>query len=157
MIKAVTSLIVLLTSSCKAGHLITESAIQYKILTNYVINTRVDNNKSHFYFFTNSRDFNQVFELGKSSMGNVTVPDFTKNNIVAAALEASGNVTTLSIKSIVLKQQKLNVHYSLTDTTSWKTYPQSPYVIAIIDKNVLPEKVQFFLNDQLKQTITVHE
>lgn len=140
--------------SCSDTKKIAGSVTGFTTLYNYLLNPGVSfNNAVNYVFIGNTSDFHRTFYMTKASPGTATVPDFNSQSVIAIILEPTEKVINLSIDKAVIKKNNLNISYSVTDTTSWKSFLHMPMVVATVSKSVDVKQVTFTKNGVEEKTI----
>lgn len=142
--------------NCRSTKKIIQSAVPFEIVTNYQVNqTATFNHEIKCMFITKKEDFNKMFSMTKSSEGSAFIPDFSTVSIIAIKLTPSENVVNLSLVKVESTKTTLQVYYNISDTSTWKSYMQTPLIVASIPKNINLKVIDFFYNENKEATFNV--
>ncbi|MCW3108738.1 MAG: hypothetical protein JWQ09_3244 [Segetibacter sp.] len=151
------SLFITFIFACSAAKRATPSAIGVVTLHNYLLNPDVSfNDDIHYTFIGDANEFHKMFYMTKVSPGTAIVPDFESQSVVAIILKLTEKVMSVDINKAAITGNELKIYYTITDTTSWKTYSQTPMVIATVPKNTSVKRVSFYSHDIKEKTITAN-
>ena len=140
--------------SCTVNKRDTPSAVGVVTLNNYALNPGVSlPDTVNYFFITKQNDFDRMFSATKMSMGKITVPNFTSQSVVAILFKTTEKVVSVNINGATISADKLNVNYTVTDTTSWKSYLQVPTVVATVPKSLDVKRVAFYRNNAQEKII----
>lgn len=133
------------------------SPVDFRILNNYAVKSSVllPDSVNHT-FIVNAAAFNKTFQMTKASPGTAVVPDFSSQSIVAIILPSTKKVVSIDINKAEMAGNDLHIYYTITDTTSWITYPHIIKTLAAISKNDSLKQVIFFRNDSMEKTILIN-
>lgn len=139
---------------CAGSQKTSFSPVGVVALHNYTINTDVVLPDSVNYFFITKEDiFYKNFSMTKASPKTIIVPDFGGQSVVAIALPPSAKVISVDINAAEANGGDLNVFYTVTDTTSWKTYPHTPFAAATVPKITGLKRVTFYRDKTKEKTL----
>lgn len=128
------------------------------ILRNYAVNADVRLPEIiNYKFIITAEEFHNTFHMTKATPGTAIVPDFNSQFIAAIILQPTERVISIDINKAETDEQNLNIYYTLTDTTSWITYPHTIKTIAAIPKNDSIEQVNFYKDDVKQKTLSVND
>lgn len=147
------ALIVVHFTACKPPQ--TTSAVGLQTLNNYILRTDVVVTQDVWYmYFSDATPFNNTFQLSRSSPGNVVVPDFDGQRVVAIAQKSSTNIIDIKFRKAEAGGKDLNVYYEVI-TSPGTNYPHSPFTVAIIPKNSSVKRINFYKGDTKEKTINI--
>jgi len=142
--------------ACSGAKKLAPTPVEFTRLTNYSIDQSITfPDKINYKFITGKDEFNGLFSMTKSIPGRAIVPDFTIQSVVAIVLEPSEKIITVQVDNAEITGNEMNIFYTVTDTTSWKSYRQIPKVIGTVPKNTAVEKVNFYRDNKKEKTLAV--
>ncbi|MCW3079239.1 hypothetical protein [Segetibacter sp.] len=142
------------TMACVSIPKATSSAIGFVTLHSYLLNPDVLwKDTTNYIFIRNSNEFNKKFHMTKSSPGTVIVPDFSSQSVIAIIMKPTERVISPGINKAEIMGNELRVYYTVTDTSSIKTYLQTPMVVAAVPKSTSVTQVSFFRGNFNEKTI----
>ena len=148
------TLFIISSYACTGPKKATPTAIGVVTLYNYVLNPDVSfNDEIHYAFINNADDFHKMFNMTRSAPGSAVVPDFASQAVVAVILQPTTKVISLAINKGVITGNELKIYYTITDTTSWKSYQQRPTVVATVPKSNDVKQVSFYSNGLKEKTL----
>ena len=132
------------------------SGVGLVILKNYAVNANVllPDTINHKFIVT-AEEFYKTFHMTKATPGTAIVPDFTSQFVVAIILPPTEKVVSINIDKAEKDDKNLNIYYTITDTTSWTTYPHTIKAVAAIDKSTSVKQVNFYNNNIKERTFFV--
>lgn len=132
------------------------SGVGLVILNNYAVNANVilPDTINHKVIVT-AEEFYKTFHMTKATPGTAIVPDFTRQFVVAIILPPTEKVVSINIDKAAKDDKNLNIYYTITDTTSWTTYPHTIKSVAALDKNNSVKQVNFYNNNIKQRTFFV--
>ena len=143
--------------TCTAPKKNTSSAIGVVTLNNYQLNPDVTlNDEINYGFIGNADTFNQRFSMTKSAPGAAIVPNFSSQSVVSIILKRSEKVRTVVINKATIEGENLNVYYTITDTTSFKTYAQVSMAVATVPKSTVKQVNFYEGNIKAKTVVAVY-
>lgn len=123
------------------------------ILNNYAVNANVllPDTINHKFIVT-SEEFYKTFHATKATPGTAVVPDFARQFVVAIILPPTEKVVSIDIHKAETDDKNLSIYYTITDTTSWTTYPHTIKAVAAVDRSNSVEQVNFYNNNIRERT-----
>ena len=144
--------------SCLVGKNRSPYPVLVSTINNYTLNPDVSfTNDVSYVISSNDEELRANFYMTKTSIGTATVPDFAKQTVVAIILKPTEKVVSIDIKKAEIKEKMLNIYYTITDTTSWKTYNHTPTMIASVPKSLAVAGVTFYKNNIKDSTVLIRE
>lgn len=140
-------------SSCKPPQ--TTSVIGLQTLNNYILRTDVVvTEDTRYMYFSDASSFTNTFQLSRSSPGNVVVPDFDGQRVVAIAQKPSTSIIDIKFIKAEAGGKDLNVYYEV-NTLPGTNYAHSPFIVALIPKSESVKRVNFYKEETKEKTINV--
>ena len=132
------------------------SGVGLVILNNYAVNANVllPDAINHKFIVT-AEEFYKTFHMTKATPGTAIVPEFTRQFVVAIILPPTEKVVSIDIHKAETDEKDLNIYYTITDTTSWTTYPHIIKAVAAVDKSNSVKQVNFYNNNIKERTFFV--
>lgn len=90
--------------------------------------------------------------MTKATPGTAVVPDFARQFVVTIILPTTEKVVSIDIHKAERDDKNLNIYYTITDTTSWSTYPHIIKAVAAVDKSNSIKHVNFYNNNIKERT-----
>ena len=147
------ALIVVHFTTCKPPQ--TTSAIVLQPLNNYILRTDVVvTEDTRYMYFSDASSFTNTFQLSRSSPGNVVVPDFDGQRVVAIAQKPSTSIIDIKFIKAEAGGKDLNVYYEV-NTLPGTNYAHSPFIVALIPKSESVKRVNFYKGETKEKTINV--
>lgn len=106
----------------------------------------------NYSFISSANKFYERFFMTKSTPGAAMVPNFDKESVVSIVLKPSEKVRTIVINKATVADGSLNVYFTITDTSHFKTYAQRAMVVATLPKSRV-RRVNFFQGNVKANTI----
>lgn len=148
------SLLITFFFACVSPKKAIPSAISVVSLQNYQLNPGISfNNDINYSFIGHADTFYKMFSMTKASVGTAIVPDFSAQSVVAIVLKPTEKVLSVEINKAEITGENLNIYYTTTDTTTWKTYLQIPMVVATVPKSLSVKQVNFYNHGNREKTI----
>jgi hypothetical protein len=146
--------LLIFSCACSSVRQTTPSAIGFITLNNYVLHPDfLVKDDFQYIFMGNAEEFHKRFSMTKSSPVSIIVPDFSSQSVVAILLKPTEKVVTVHISKAEIEGNELKIFYNLSDTTSRKTYAQTPMVVATVPKSASVKQVSFFRGSSKEKTI----
>lgn len=140
-------------SSCKPPQTTPVSELQ--TLNNYILRTDVAVTEDiQYMYFSDETSFTNTFQLTRSSPGNVVVPDFDGQRIIAIAQKPSTSIIEIKFTKAETGGKDLNVYYEV-NTKAGTNYAHSPFTVAIIPKSESVKRVNFYKGETKEKTINI--
>lgn len=134
----------------------TASRIGVVTLNNFILNPGVTFPDSVKYMYlVSEKDFYTTFSMTKTIANTAPAPNFNSQCVVAVVLQPSKRVITMAIDKAEITGKDLNIYYSVTDTTSWTTYSQTPQVAATVPRSMSITNVNFYRQNVKERTLPV--
>lgn len=156
-------LFIIISMSCSstkniAFKTIPSRQIDFVILKSYAVNSTVSlPDTINHKFIVTADEFNKTFHMTKASPGTAIVPDFTSQSVVAIILHPTERVVSIDLQKAEIDDKDLNIYYTITDTTSWITYPHTIKAVAAVRKNNDIKQVNFYNNNAKEKTLSVND
>lgn len=143
--------------ACATTNKAAPSAIGFVTLHNYLLNPDITfKNDINYTFIGNENEFHKMFYMTKVSAQTAIVPDFSSQSVIAIILKPTEKVVSVTINKAEIAGNELRVYYTITDTTSWKTYSQTPMVVATVPKSASVKQVSFYRGNIKEKTISAN-
>lgn len=143
--------------ACATANKAVPSAIGFVTLRNYLLNPDSSfQDDIHYTFIGNAEAFYKMFYMTKVSATTAVIPDFESQSVIAIILKPTEKVVSVAINKAEIAGNELHIYYTITDTTSWKTYSQTPMVVATVPKTTNVKQVSFYRDNNKEKTIAAN-
>ncbi len=141
-----------------ASKSITSYQIDFVVLKNYAVNSSVPlpDSINHKFIIT-AEEFHKTFHMTKASPGTAVVPDFDSESVAAIILQPTERVVSIDIHKAEISDKDLNIYYTITDTTSWTSYPHTIKAVASVPKSSDVKQVNFYNNNVKEKTLLMND
>ncbi len=151
--KLLISISVLFLFACKTAK--TSNIIVYENLISFILrpDVRLTNEISYFYF-NNEDDFRKIFTLTKGSPGNIVIPNFNTQRVIAIALKPTKEIVEIKLLKTEISENNLNVFYTRSPTTG-TSFLHTPFILAsiTIPKSIM--HVNFYYGKTIENVIEI--
>lgn len=130
--------------------------VDFVVLKNYAVNSTVPlPDTINHKFIVTAEEFHKTFHMTKASPGTAIVPDFNSQAVVAIILPPTERVVSIDLHKAEIIDKDLNIYYTITDTTSWTTYPHTIKAVGAVQKNNNLKRVNFYNNNIKEKTLFI--
>jgi hypothetical protein len=133
----------------------TPTKIGVVTIPNYIIDPSTPLPDSvNYMFFTDKENFNRYFTLTKSAPGNMKIPDFTSQSVIAIALQPGTGIEELQISKAEIEGKDVNIYYKIMKSEG-STFPHTTTAVAAIPKANDLRQAHFYDSVGRRKTLPV--
>ena len=136
--------------ACKTAKI--SNPIVFEYLNNYIIRPDVHlTDEVNYFYFSDETEFRKIFTLTKGTPGNILIPDFEIQRVIAITLKPTKEIFDLKLLSIVNTGDDLDVYFSRSPT-SGNSFVHTPFSVASIQ---IPKSILHvnFYNGKTKEKV----
>lgn len=140
--------------ACSESKKVASTPIEVVPIHNYILNPSISlRDTINYFFISDSTEFHKMFYMTKTSRKTAIIPNFSSQSVVAILLKPTEKVVSINIHKAEIADSQLNIYYTITDTTSWTNYLQTPMAVATVAKSISVKQVNFYSNQHRVKTI----
>lgn len=144
------SLSILLFFACKTAK--TTNTILFENLISFIIRPDVQlTEEVNYFYFSNENDFRKTFTLTKGTAGNIIIPDFETQRVIAVALKPTKDIFEVKLQKTEITGTDLDVFYTRSPSAG-TSFLHTPFTVASI---VFPKSILHinFYNGKTKEKV----